>query len=81
MSTRSSATRWLHSKGGIHMNVLLDIMLSYRGILVLTMIVIFIVGMVYCRVVTGVGITNIFFSRCLCPAGSPLRAGPAPSGD
>ena len=44
------------------MNVLLDIMLSYRGILVLTMIVIFIVGMVYCRVVTGVGITNIFLS-------------------
>ena len=58
------------------MNVLLDIMLSYRGILVLTMIVIFIVGMVYCRVVTGVGITNIFLSA---PALS-LPSGKSPEG-
>lgn len=42
------------------MNAILNLILSYKGILALTMLILLASALVYCRIVTGVGIASVF---------------------
>lgn len=59
------------------MNIVLNALLSYKGIFLLTMLTIFLAGIVYCRVVTGIGVSDVLNSvqAFHSPAAEPPSGG------
>ena len=52
------------------MDAILNILLSYKGIRFITMLLLFAAGMAYCRVVTGVGLSDLLSAGPALPSSS-----------